>query len=172
MKNTYKIVLVGLLSAILVALQVGLASIPNVELVSFLLLIYTLMFPLSMNILIAFIFVTIEMIVWGMGDWVIGYYWIWPTWVILVHFFKPIIKENNFGWALVCGLWGTLFGALFAINHGLFYGFNFSIAYWIKGIPFDIIHTVSNYVLTLVLFNPVINLFKQLHKEGGRNAVS
>lgn len=164
MKETYKIILVGLLSAILVALQVGLASIPNVELVSFLLLIYALIFPLSMNILITFVFVTIEMLVWGMGDWVIGYYWIWPIWVVLIFFLKPIIKENHFGWSMVCGVWGVLFGALFAINHGIFYGFNFSIAYWIKGIPFDIIHTVSNYVITLVLFKPVIKLFKQLYK--------
>lgn len=164
MKETYKIILVGLLSAILVALQVGLASIPNVELVSFLLLIYALIFPLSMNILITFVFVTIQMLVWGMGDWVIGYYWIWPIWVVLIFFLKPIIKENHFGWSMVCGVWGALFGALFAINHGIFYGFNFSIAYWIKGIPFDIIHTVSNYVITLVLFKPVIKLFKQLYK--------
>lgn len=162
MKTTHRIILVGLLSALLVVAQVSLAAIPNVELVSFLFLMYVITLPLSMSLSISVVFSTLQMIVWGMGDWVIGYYWIWMFWVLLTYVLKPIMKNNEYRWALVSGLWGFLFGMLFSLNHGLFYGLNYSIAYWIKGISFDIIHAISNYIVILVLFVPTQKIFERL----------
>lgn len=164
MNKTHRVVIIGLYSAVLVALQVGLSSLPNVEVVSFLFVIYGLIFGLKTNLLIAFVFVTLEVLAWGFGDWAIGYYWIWPLWTIIIALVKPLLKENTYYWALLSGLWGAMFGALFAINHGLFYGFTFSFAYWLKGLSFDLIHAISNYVVMLILFNPVLKLFKEQHK--------
>ncbi len=167
MKPTLKIVLIGLFSGLLVVLQVALAPLPNIELVTFLMLMYTLFLPFSMSILIVLVFVTLEMLTWGMGDWVIGYYWIWLVWIGLVYTLKPILKQNHFSWALLSGFWGILFGMLFAINHGFFYGFKFSLIYWIKGISFDIIHTISNYIIVLVLFKPTYILLTKLLERNG-----
>ncbi len=162
--KTKQVVQVAMYSAALVALQVALASLPNVEVVSFLFVIYGITLSLKMNLAISFVFVTIQMLVWGAGDWVIGYYWIWPTWTLIIALFKSILKENTYGWALLSGFWGILFGLLFALNHGLFYGFNYSFIYWIKGLSFDLIHTISNYIIMLILYKPVLNLFKQHHQ--------
>lgn len=169
MKTTHQISLIAILSAILIVAQVSLSFIPNVELVSFLFIIYGLYLPFSMNIIIVLLFTTLEMLVWGVGDWVFGYFWIWPIWVILIYVFKPILKENTYGWALLSGFWGLLFGALFAINHGFFYGFNYSMAYYLKGIPFDIIHTLGNFVVALLLFKPTTRLFESLVVKGRIN---
>ncbi|HZJ87333.1 MAG TPA: hypothetical protein VFC75_03825 [Erysipelothrix sp.] len=165
MKKTHTVVIVGFYSATLLALQVALSSLPNVEIVSFLFVIYGLTLGLTTNLMIAFVFSIIEMLTWGFGDWVIGYLWIWPLWTVMIALLKPVVKENTYIWSLINGLWGFLFGMLFAINHGLFYGFNFSIAYWIKGIPFDIIHALSNYIVMLVLFKPILRLFKEHHQK-------
>lgn len=162
MKAIHRIILVGLLSALLVVVQVSLSAIPNVELVSFLLLVYAITLPLSMALSISLIFSTLQMVIWGFGDWVVGYYWIWSFWVIIVFITKQMNGTNEFRWAIVSGLWGFLFGMLFAINQGIFYGFNYSIAYWIKGISFDIIHAISNYIIILVLFVPTHRIFKRL----------
>lgn len=162
MKTTHRLILIGLLSALLVVVQVALAAIPNVELVSFLFLMYAITLPLSMSLSIAVVFVTLQALVWGMGDWVIGYYWIWPFWVVLIHLLKRVNKTNEFRWAILSSIWGFLFGILFAINHGILYGLNFSIAYWIKGISFDIIHAISNYIVIIVLFVPTQKLFERL----------
>lgn len=170
MKPTFRIVLIGLLSALLLVMQVALSAIPNVELVSFLFIIYALSLPFSMSVLIALVFVTLQMLVWGMGDWVIGYYWIWIVWVILIYFLKPVLKKNTYLWAFLSGAWGFLFGILFAMNHGLLYGFNYSLIYWIKGISFDIIHAISNYIIIIILFSPTSNLFARLLTSKGEES--
>ena len=46
MKPVVRLVVIALLSALLVVVQVSLAVVPNVELVSLLILIYTLLLPL------------------------------------------------------------------------------------------------------------------------------
>ncbi len=162
MKATRHIVIIGLLSALLLVVQVALAALPNVELVSFLMIIYAMVLPFGASLMIAAIFVTLQMLVWGMGDWVIGYYWIWPLYVIILYGIKPLIKKNDHGWAIVNGIWGFAFGMLFAINHGIFYGFHYSFIYWIKGISFDIIHAISNYIVILLLLEPTYKLMVRL----------
>ncbi len=163
MKKTHTVVIVGFYSATLVALQVALSSLPNVELVSFLFVIFGLTLGFKTNLTIALVFSIVEMLVWGFGDWVIGYLWIWPLWTGVIAVLKPLLKESTYLWSITNAIWGFLFGALFAINHGLFYGFNFSVAYWIKGLPFDVIHALSNYIVMLILFKPILNLFKKHH---------
>ncbi len=162
MRPVYRLVLIALLSALLLSVQVGLAVIPNVELVSLLILIFAISLPLIDSLTIVTIFTTLQAITWGLGDWVIGYYWIWTLWVLVVYLFRHINKDHADRWAILGGLWGLLFGALFALNHGILYGFNFSIAYWMRGILFDIIHMISNYILILLLFNPLYAIFKRM----------
>ncbi len=166
MSNTKKIVIIGLYSAALVALKVSLMALPNIELVTFLFIMYGLTLPFNMTLMISIVFVIIESLAWGFGDWSIGYLWIWPTWIVIIYLLKPILKEKKYLWSITSGLWGLLFGILFAVNHGLFYGFNYSMIYWLKGINFDLIHVVSNYVLTLILFQPILKLFKAQHIGG------
>lgn len=163
--KTKEVALVGILSTATLLSQVMLSAIPNVELVTFLFLIYAIVFPLRTAVLIALVFSTMQALVWGFGDWVIGYYWIWTLWVLLVHLFKPLIKESVYGWAILSGVWGAIFGALFAINFGFFYGFTYSFAYWTRGVMFDLVHTVSNYLVTLVLFKPTYKAIQEVFRR-------
>ncbi len=162
MNKTFRIAIISLFSAILVVLQIALAPIPNVETVTILFLIYGLVLPLSDNLLIVFVFSTLQALVWGFGEWTIGYYWIWGLWTILIAVLKPYFKDNLFSWAATTCVFGLSFGALFAINYGIFYGINFTFAYWIRGIGFHIVHGISNYLITLILFNPLLKTFKKL----------
>lgn len=157
-----EVALIGILSSLIFTSQVVLAPLPNIELVSFLFLIYTFFLPIRTVLAISFVFSTLEMLTWGLGSWVVGYYWIWPVWIFIIHLLKPIIKESAYGWAIVSAIWGAAFGGLFAINYGIFYSFNFSIAYWIRGLMFDLVHSVSNYLVTLILFKPVYFAFGKL----------
>ena len=63
MKPVVRLVVIALLSALLVVVQVALAVVPNVELVSLLILIYTLLLPLPTALSIVGIFVTLEFII-------------------------------------------------------------------------------------------------------------
>jgi len=169
MKPILKLVLISFLSALLLAVQLSLAVLPNIEAVTLLILIYSITLPLTMVFPIVFIFVLLQVFSWGLGDWVLGYFWIWPLWALIVRVFKPLNQINASRWALLSGFWGLLFGFLFAFHHGVLYGFNFMLIYWIRGISFDIVHMISNYILVLLLFNPIYNLIEKLiEKSRGR----
>lgn len=167
MKPVVRLVVIALLSALLVVVQVALAVVPNVELVSLLILIYALLLPLPTALSIVGIFVTLEFIVWGFGDWVIGYYWIWPIWVLLVYFTKWFNKDDPHRWALLGAFWGILFGVLFSLHHGILYGMTYSYAYWIRGISFDIVHAISNYILILLSYRVIFKVLKRMLERLG-----
>lgn len=150
-----KLILIALLAAGALVIQISLAVLPNIELVSLWFLIIALSLPKKESLLVVFIFSLLEGLVWGFGDWVIGYLWIWSLWVWITSLLHPLIKERTHPWALVGAAFGLLFGLLFALQHALLYGFNMGLVYWLRGIPFDILHAFGNYTLILLLFRPL-----------------
>ena len=160
-----KLVLLALLAASALVIQIGLAVIPNVELVSLWFLIIALTLSFKDSMITIFVFSLLEAMVWGFGDWVIGYLWIWGVWIVLIQALKSLFKQNEALWALLAAAYGFAFGGLFAIQHGLMYGFNMGVLYWLRGIPFDILHAVSNYILVLLLFKPLSQTFNRLLRK-------
>jgi len=148
------IALIGLLSASITSGKLMLSFIPNVEIVSLLFIVYTVTFGFKRSILVSIIFSTTEILIYGFSTWLLVYYFIWPILVTFTHIIKRIIK-NEYGYATVAGVFGLSFGLIFAIVESFFYGYAYGLTYWIKGIPFDIIHGVSNFIVVLLLFNPL-----------------
>lgn len=161
--NIKDITLLPILAVSITIAKISLSFIPNVEFVSLLLIVYTIVLGFRKTLIISTLFTTIEILIYGFGIWVIGYYWIWPILIILVTFFKPIIK-TEYGWAFLSGSFGMIFGFLFAIHQKMFTEVNL-IAHWVAGLPLDIVHMASNFILTLLLFKPLYNLINKLYKE-------
>ena len=67
----------------------------------------------------------------------------------------------------VCALHGFAFGALYAPAQAVMFGFDLeqTIAWIIAGIPFDIIHGVSNFIAGLLVFPTSELLSKLYHKK-------
>ena len=76
-----KMTRIALLSAILYIAKVVLEFIPNVELISFLTIIYTLVFGTE-ALLIVTVFNMFELVQWGFGVWWISYLYVWPLLVL------------------------------------------------------------------------------------------
>ncbi len=165
MKPVKRIVLIATMAATIFAAQVGLAFLPNVELVTLMFLLVALHLKKIDALMVSFIFVLLEALVWGLGDWVIGYLWIWPLWMVICLIASHFIHDNIDRWALLGGLFGLFFGFLFSIQHALLYGFTMGTAYWIKGLSFDIIHAISNYILILVCLGPMRRAFFTLMRR-------
>lgn len=165
MKPVKRIVLISALAATIFAAQIGLAFIPNVELVTLLFLLVALHLPPLDALAISMVFVVLEALVWGLGDWVIGYLWIWPLWMVIVILFRRINGIKADRWALLGGLFGLLFGFLFSLQHALLYGPSMGVAYWIRGISFDIVHGISNYILILLCLVPLHTAFSTLMRR-------
>ena len=66
----------------------------------------------------------------------------------------------------VCAVHGFAFGALYAPAQALMFGFNFeqTVAWIIAGIPFDLIHGASNFVMGLLVL-PFSELLEKLYNR-------
>lgn len=160
--KTKDIALIGMLTAVLLVSKEVLAFLPNVELVSLLIIVYTIVFK-KKTIYILFTFITLEAVLYGITMWFINYLYIW----LLLYFVTRLFSKERsaFIWAVISGLYGTLFGALCSIPYFFVGGFHTGIAYWFNGIPFDIVHGISNFIVAFVLFNPLYILLNKLNRE-------
>ena len=155
-----KITRIALLSAILYVSKVALEFLPHVELVSLLTVLYTLVFGKE-AFLIVTVFNLFELIQWGFGTWWVSYLYVWPLLVLITLLLKRVIKEEFLIWSVVSGLFGLIFGSLFAIVY-LPVDPAYALAYWISGLPWDVWHGVCNFVLMLVIGKPLYLLLKKV----------
>lgn len=163
-KNPLKvreIVTLGILSGLLIAVQVGLSFLPNIELVSFFVIIFTLVYRRKV-IFILSVFILAEGIIYGFGLWWLNYLYIWAVLAIITALLHKM--DSAFGWALVSGLFGLFFGALCSIPYFFMGGWQTAFSYWVSGLLFDITHCVGNFVLCLLLYRPVYTLLCRLER--------
>lgn len=168
--NLRDIPLIGMLSAVLLTVQVALLFLPNIELISLLIIIYTLIFK-KKTIYIITTFVLVQGLLYGFSLWWVNYLYVWFILSIITRLFKR--ETSSISWALISGFYGLLFGALCSIPYffiGLSSGtvengFHAAFAYWINGIPFDLVHGISNFFIALFLFKPIYKLLDYLYDK-------
>lgn len=159
-KKITRLVTMGLLSGILVLGQLGMAFLPNIEPVTFLIIAYTLVYGKQVFSII-YAFVLVEGLIFGFGIWWFSYLYIWSILAVLTLLLQK--NTSTVIWAVISGAFGLLFGALCSIPYLISGGPGAAFAYWAAGIPYDILHCAGNFVLTLVLFRPVLGVLKKLN---------
>ena len=138
-----------MMTAIIYACKVALESIPNVELVSFLTIMYAITFGID-AILAVTVFNLLELVQWGPGTWWISYLYVWP-----------LLGNEPLYWAMVSGLFGLIFGSLFAILY-IPIDVKYAATYLISGLPYDVLHCISNFIIMLILFKPINKLLNRV----------
>ncbi|WP_455716108.1 hypothetical protein [Anaerosporobacter sp.] len=154
------IALIGIMSATLIAGKMAL-FLPNIEIVSLLIIIFTLTFGYKVFYSIA-VFTCIETFIWGMGLWFIMYIYIWTLLAIITYLFRK--QDSAWFWSIVSGLFGLCFGALGSIVYLVIGGVKTAFAWWIAGIPWDVTHCIGNFVLALFLYKPLMTVFRKLKR--------
>ena len=161
------IVLLSLMVAIIEVCKLALSGIANVELTSFLIIMFTLYFGKKTFWIIP-AFVTIEILIFGFElMWVLAYCYVWLILYLLTLALSKF--KSVFSMALLSGFYGLAFGFLCSFPY-LFVtsalnptaGLKSAIAYWIAGIPFDVVHGVSNFVIMLVLYVPISKVLERV----------
>jgi hypothetical protein len=165
MKPLLKYLILSLLAAMLFLAQMTLAVLPNVELVTLLIMSIAASFKFRDGVLVVVLFTLLEGLYWGFADWTLAYLWVWSLLVILTQVTKPFTAMKANRMAILGGLFGLAFGFFFALQHALLYGISMGISYWIMGIGFDLIHGFANYTLILLLFDPINALLTQLIRK-------
>ena len=77
--RTKELVQTALMGTILFVAQVVFAGLPNIELVSLLLILYTLTISPKQALAAAYLFALLEGLVYGFGLWWAMYLYVWPA---------------------------------------------------------------------------------------------
>ena len=167
---TKDIVLTALAAALLSAGKQALAAIPNIEVVTLLIMLYAACFKPQIAFVATGVFIVIECFIWGIQTWVIAYFIHWNFVAFATFLLARIFKvKNRFIYLaftiLVTAAFGVLttaIDALFAVgNSGLKFGYAFSIIY-MRGIYFYIAHVVGNAAFNITLFAPMRDILNKL----------
>jgi energy-coupling factor transport system substrate-specific component len=130
-----------------------LASIPNVNLNALLIILVTVCFGWRALYTVG-VYILLEGLIFGFSIWWFSYLYIWPVLVVLVMLFRR--NESKLVWAVLAGVYGLLFGPLMYMGYfAIVGGWQSYAAMWIAGIPYDLIHAVSNFLTVLILFKPL-----------------
>lgn len=149
-----EIAVIGLMVAMLEVGKIALEGIPNCEVVTLFIILFTTF--LGRKILyVTIVFVGLECLRHGVSIWVVMYLYIWPVIGLCALPFRKI--KNPLFWAFYSGLCGLGFGTACSLVYPLFLGWSLKqTATWISvGFPWDIRHAVYNFIIALVLFYPL-----------------
>ena len=159
------IALIGMMIAVIEVSKIALAQVPNVELTTFWIILFTLYLGKRIFYVIP-AFILIEGAVYGFHLWWVIYLYAWPLLALVTMTMRK--KHTYFGCIILSGVFGLLFGLLCAIPYifvgwfginvdgsGLLNGLRTAFTWWVAGIPFDLVHGIANLVIMLVLYYPV-----------------
>ena len=155
------ICILALFGALMYAIQVAMAVLPNIEGVSLLVVLVTCIYGWRALYPVA-IFVLLEGVTYGFGIWWYFYLYAWPLLVVLCMLARRLCGHRAWAWAIVAGLYGFLFGALYAALFLVIGSPQTALAAWLSGLVFDALHAGGNFVLCLVLFHPLYILLQRL----------
>ena len=157
----------AMLGALMYCSKVIMEWAPNIHLLGMFIMVFTLVYRKKALIPI-YIFIFMTGLFNGFSVWWIPYVYIWAVlWALTMLLPKKMpTAAKAVVYPLVCALHGFAYGTLYAPAQALMFGFNFeqTIAWILSGIPFDIIHGISNFAAGLMIL-PLVNLLAKLNQQ-------
>lgn len=149
----------------------ALKIIPNFEIITTLLFVYTFVFGFFCTCIAANAFIVIEGMLWGFNPtWWLSYVVQWNIVVLVAWIACKLCRDNE----LLIALWAVAVTVFFGIQSSvfqLFFTSNWSVSssvsfekylvIYFAGILFYIIETVGNFVLVLFIHRPIVNVLKK-----------
>ncbi len=164
--NIREMAVFGMLGALMFASKKLMEFLPNVHLLGVFIIAFTVVYRLKALYPI-YIYVVLDGIFSGFNLWWIPYLYIWTLlWGAAMLLPKKLPKKAKpFVYMALCGLHGFLFGILYAPAQAIFFRLSFDATLtWIAaGLPFDIVHGISNLVCGMLIC-PIIALLRKSEK--------
>lgn len=164
MNSTKKLTLYAILTAILIISKEVLAFLPNIELVTFLLMLYALYLDVWGITLISVVFCFAQMALYGTGMWTISYFMIWPLYSWITYWMRNYLTGHYLRMAIVSLIFGLSFGLLTAIPYFML-SISAGWSYFVRGLIFDLVHGVGNFIIMIVLYDPISPVMERLFKR-------
>ena len=150
--STFYIVLTAMFSAILIVSKEILAWLPNIEIVTMLIILYTRHFPRH-TFYIIYIFAGAQCCLYGLSVYSVVYFYVWTILYFIVLALRRV--DNFWIFFFVATLFDFLFGTLCSPIYFFIGGWKMVISWIISGITFDLIHGLGNAVVMLAVYRPL-----------------
>jgi len=142
-------------------------ALPNIHLLGMLTMVYTLAFR-GKALIPIYLYVLMNGVYAGFNMWWFPYLYIWTVlWALTMLLPKEMPRGVKMTlYPALCALHGFAFGTLYAPAQAVMFGFDLeqTLAWIMAGIPFDIIHGVSN-IFTGLLVLPLSELLLKLYNR-------
>ncbi|MDY5345032.1 MAG: hypothetical protein SPG87_01260 [Eubacteriales bacterium] len=172
-KSAKYVCYVAIMAATLTVGKLALSFIPNVEVVTLLIICYSSTFGRKYAIPATLIFCTVEIAIYGFGTWVLLYYIHWNMLSVISSF--ALKKQKLWVATLIAVLCTAFFGVLSTGIDVIFagaYGVPKSelgklySAYYVRGIWFYVVHVVSNLLIVTALNIPLTKVLNKIQNSG------
>lgn len=149
------------------ASKILMEAFPNIHLLGVFIIAMTVVYR-KKALYPIYIYVFLNGIFAGFNMWWIPYLYIWTLlWGATMLLPKKIPpKVQPIVYMVLCALHGFLFGTLYAPAQAIMFGLNLegTIAWIIAGLPYDLIHGVSNFFCGILIV-PIISVLKRFSKN-------
>lgn len=166
--STKDTIILGMLGALMFASKLVMDALPNIHIIGVLIVVFTAFYRSKMLFAI-YLFVILTGVYGGFDIWWVPYLYIWTIlWagVMLIPKKLPFTVRVVL-YCAVCALHGFLYGTLYAPFQALAFGMNLqaTISWIVAGLPFDMIHGVSNLCCSAVLVAPILKVLEKMDKR-------
>ena len=162
-----ELVILAMLGALMFSSKIAMELLPNVHLLGMLIVSATVVFR-AKALFSIYIYVFLDGLIHGFNLWWLPYLYIWALlWGATMLLPKKLPKGVAMVvYPILCALHGFLFGILYAPAQMLFFSLSIeeTITWIAAGLPFDLIHGVSNFCAGLLVL-PLVTLMRKLLKK-------
>ena len=163
MKLTVReLVFLALCTAAMFVSQVALSFLPNIELVSLLVIVYTHAFRRKV-LYILYVFALLEGLLYGFTTWWLTYLYVWTILAGLAWAFRRMGVPAGLGVLSGASAWPSARCANWCTCPSD--GPRAALGAWVSGIPFDLAHCFGNFVAALALYRPLSRLMQRLTRS-------
>lgn len=157
--TTREITIFAMLGAVMYASKLLMEVAPNIHLLGVFTIAFTVVYR-KKALYPIYIYVILNGIFCGFAAWWVPYLYVWTVlWGVVMLLPEHLPKRlRPLIYMTVCAVHGFLFGTLYAPAQAVLFGMSFQgmISWIIAGLPFDLIHGVSNFFCGILIV-PVIS---------------
>ena len=157
--TTREITIFAMLGAVMYASKLLMEVAPNIHLLGVFTIAFTVVYR-KKALYPIYIYVILNGTFSGFAAWWVPYLYVWTVlWGVVMLLPEHLPKRlRPLIYMTVCAVHGFLFGTLYAPAQAILFGMSFQgmISWIIAGLPFDLIHGVSNFSCGILIV-PVIS---------------
>ncbi len=157
-----EIAIFAMLGALMFSSKILMEFLPNIHLLGVFTMAITIVYR-AKALYPIYIYVFINGLYAGFNVWWVPYLYIWTIlWGVTMLLPRNLSKKvAPIVYAVVCALHGFLYGILYSPAQALFFGYDFktAVAWVIAGIPFDVIHGISNLFCGMLIL-PIVRAIR------------